>query len=385
MEKQYEIVNRYLDTVKNDWKYTGTKGVIEKIKLTEQSKNKIDAIYNEFRKSVYNVNDNSDLAQTEVKEDSAVEKSIESDESEFELVSPNCMQIEKSTFRPSSRAIKLTEVMVNNTVEKYAESVPKVDVNDINSDEIANTVEENFDFYNINQKSEVNDELYDASENDSKQEEEFIENPEESTLDNLVNSYENNSINDNEQPLFGSSNTEIESSIVPEIKDYFQNNSFDGIISDNVVNDTNEEVYVEQSNDDLFNQVSSSIDNENTTIEELDKLREALQMERERRARLTQELEEKQMAAAVAEKEEQEAEREKQAKIVEYNEELNALRSENAGLQEQTKIIEEKTQETNSNVVNMRNYVSALNEIMMDVSSQNSFGNMSTEQSRKIA
>lgn len=385
MEKQYEVVNRYLDIVKNDWKYTGTKGVIEKIKLTEQSKNKIDAVYDDFRKSIYNVNVNSDIAQNEVKEDSATEKSIESDDFEFELVSPNCEQIEKSTFRPSSRAIKLTDVMVNNTVKKYTESVPKVDVNDVNTDEIANTVVENFDFYNINQQPDTseNDNFY--KEDDKQNENDSIDIQEESTLDNLVNSYENESINEDEQSILDSSNSEIEKNIVPEIKDYFQNNNFEGIISDNVVSNDEEEVYAEQSNDDLFNQVSSSIENENTTIEELDKLREALQMERERRARLTQELEEKQMAAAVAEKEEQEAEREKQAKIVEYNEELNALRNENAGLQEQTKIIEEKTQETNSNVVNMRNYVSALNEIMMDVSSQNSFGDISVEKGRKVA
>ena len=92
------------------------------------------------------------------------------------------------------------------------------------------------------------------------------------------------------------------------------------------------------------------------------------------------------MEAAQAEREEQEALREQEAMIIAYNDEYSALINENEGLEEQTRIIEEKTQETNSNVVNIRDYVSALESIMNEASySENSGEKMTSEGKTRVA
>lgn len=374
MEQQFEIVDRDYNE-RFEGVTSRDRGITEKIKLTEQSRNNMD---NRYEKTI-GQKDNEKSANT------IETKNNENVENNMELINVDLPEYEVSHVIPTSKkAIKFAEYMVENTDNKYSEVVPRVSVENVDVDEIEDTVSESFDFYNINQPEETESTI-DSIENYEPIESYDEQVSEESTLDNLVNSQEENvgnetyyageeeitpSIEDNKQSQYTEETVDPSDNIIPEIQDYFSSHDIDGSISDEIddtiVEQEANDMPYEQSDVDLYNEVSNSIESESATIEDLDKLRQALQSERAMNVRLTQELEEKQMAAAQAEREEQEAVKEQEAKIIEFNDELNAIRNENAGLKRQTQIIEEQTQKTNSNVINIRDYVSALDRIMND-------------------
>ncbi len=389
MEQQFEIVDR-----DHSEKFEGVtsrdRGITEKIKLTEQSRNNM---VSKFEKAV-------GQKVTEKPINEVINEEVENKENNVELIGVSQSDYEVSRVIPTSKkAIKFAEYMVENTDNKYSEAVPQINVDNVDTNEIEESINNSFDFYNINQPEEIDTNSVSNDYEPSEDYEQPIE--EESTLDNLVSSQEETydepyyageeeitpNVEENEE-TYSTEPEKVNESIVPEIQDYFASHDIEGSINDefdNEIVETDEKTY-EQPSLDLYSEVDSVLNDSSSTILDLNEVREKLQNERARKARLTQELEEKQMEAAQAEREEQEALREQEAMIMAYNDEYSALINENEGLEEQTRIIEEKTQETNSNVVSIRDYVSALESIMNESSyGQNSGEKTASEGKARVA
>ena len=146
------------------------------------------------------------------------------------------------------------------------------------------------------------------------------------------------------------------SMIVPEIKAFFENSAIDHILGN--------ESTVEQEKSDLYKDATATLNDSSTTIDDLERLRRALEEERNKKDKLTKELEEKRLAAEIAEKEAEKAEKEKQEKIQLVNDELAQYKKANEALQSQTKQIEEVTQQKISRRQNAMNYIASLDEMI---------------------
>ncbi len=373
MEQQYELVDRNVDGI-GDTNSSETKGVIEKIKLTEQSENNMDASYSKV--IMKNENDVKEETNTTIVEETRDNQ----DDSNYNMVG-----FKPSYLKNSERAIKFAEEMVNNTKKSYDKSIPEVKVEGVDSERMMNTVESGFDFYNINQEENKDAETtVDAEESIEYEPFEINDEVQEnSALDNLVDESESDvQLNNTESTEDSILSDSVESSIIPEIRNYFAENKLDDSINEGAISENiGEEAMLES---DLYSKISDSLDNEDNivTIDDLNELRQALQNERNRKNQLTRELEQKQFAQAEAEREMEEAERTKQEKIQLVNEELAAYRKENDDLKTQTMQIEEQTKEQISKRRDAMNYISLLDQMMTDTSS---YSNSSSEKGARKA
>lgn len=130
---------------------------------------------------------------------------------------------------------------------------------------------------------------------------------------------------------------------------------FMSISNDNNANTVNEEI---------FSKVNDSLNDENITSSDLAKLREELETERNKKNKLTEELEEKMKRAAVIEKEAAAALQEQKEKMKLVRDELAAYKEENKRLETQAQKVEESTQRQISIRQQSLNYINSLNEMM---------------------
>ena len=141
MEQQFEIVDRDYSE-KFEGVTSRDRGITEKIKLTEQSRSNM---VSKFEKVV------GQKVNEEPINESVTEK-VENKENNVELIGVSQSDYEVSRVIPTSKkAIKFAEYMVENTDNKYAEAVPQINVDNVDTNEIEESINSSFDFYNINQ------------------------------------------------------------------------------------------------------------------------------------------------------------------------------------------------------------------------------------------
>ena len=364
--KNIELVDRDSEQIE-DIDSSVTRGVKRVIKLTETTIEMSDSIYNKFL--------NQDNEETKKYSESNEIIQKDNDMSGFTLTSVGVSSIEETRYaKSSSKAIKESDAMIGNTDMKYSGVLSKnefedIDVNKVNTEEITNTVESSFDFYNINQ-DESDYETDDLNETD--------ENYEESTLDNLVNSYEEEQSVVEEPELEDSSDyLAVEENIIPEIKEYFSNHDVDGTISNvQTEMDDNYETNDDSENktQDLFDEIASSIDDENITIGDLNELSQKLNQVFSKNKQLTNANEElsRERDAAVDElngvmEQQQEAERRKAAIIEEYNSMVSDLQHENEELEETTNRVQEEINEVKARTKEIKSNVTATEKYSSDI------------------
>lgn len=353
-----------------------SRNVVEIIKLTKDS---YVAIANE--------NDRQIAMMNEKTEEPKVEENKKFESSNFELNEIKSDSVTKAND-VNAKAIKETESMIDNSDVHYSSISSSIDVNEVDKEEIENVVESSFDFYNINEDDNVTETEFDSKDNvdeDSYEENvDYEEIPQETTLDNLVSSYDavdsyEETLDDNEINSENAEVVESENNIVPEIQNYFMEHDFDGAI-DVDSQETNVEYSDEKATKDLYDEISNSIDNDNITISDLNELSQKLNTVISKNKQLTSTNEEltKEKEAAVDElndviEQQYEAEKRRTAIIDEYNNMLNDIQHENEALEETTNKVQEeikevraKTQEIKSSVSETEKYSSGIIDMLSD-------------------
>lgn len=148
--------------------------------------------------------------------------------------------------------------------------------------------------------------------------------------------------------------------VIPEFQHFF-----DSIRVENEKDEFKNEVEEKNTSDeDIVAKVNESLNDQNITSDDLIKLREALELERTRKNKLTEQLEEKMKQAAEAEKEAAAALQEQKEKMKLVQDELAAYKEENKRLETQTQEVEESTQRQISKRQQSLDYINSLNEMM---------------------
>ena len=351
-----------------------------RVRLTENSKKAIDSI------AYWNSRRLDERRQKTVERINEIENAQAS--GGLDYIDSNVMKIELQTLKARElryskridkscrRALKVAAFMENNIISKFVRYIKsKIDVSDINNNAIATMIDREFNnptpeneatIEEKNEVSAINNPEVPAIDVDSfyhmtkdqiiqddlsvpKVEVPIIEKKEE--IDEVYELGNSTSEDEIEKPRDrGIYETDT------EYNDYL--NGFYGQKNGMLNNENN------QNNQDLYAMVSKTLVNGNTTIDDLERLRSALETERNTKSQLTRELEEKRMEAAVAQKEAEEAEKEKQAKIRLVNDELAAYREENERLKAKTKEVVDETQRKISMRQETMNYIDSLNQMI---------------------
>ena len=367
LDRNLEEIEEFDDSI--------NRSVVEVIKLTKDSYN---AIASESDKNIQS---------TQIEQDTVEE--IKDETSNFDLFSINYDSVNKA-FNVNAKAIKETEHMIENSDNKYSNVMPKIDVEEVDKEKIEKTVESSFDFYNINQDSinaenEVTDMELEQN-NDEKYDDISIYDEaefEDSKLDDLVGTNEQaeEDNTDKEEVNLNSSldNNHINKNIIPEIQNYFSNYELDGAIN-NSFDSLPEENYSENTTRDLFDEISSSIENEDITASELSKLSQKLSMIFSKNKQLENANEElnREKEAAVDElnnvMEQQHAAEVRKTEIKEkFDMYVNNLEQMNEKLEENTSKVKEeinevkaKTEKIKSDVTATERYSSNIIEMLSD-------------------
>lgn len=393
---QIEIVDREYSKVKNE----SNKQEDSRVRLTEKSKTKIDIVFlgaiNKMKKS-HEYEEKAKEMEKRIVEANVPENSIKGILMEMELIELKEKQYKYSdkAYGSYRKAIRIKEFMKTNIVSKFNKFVNsirnKFDVGDVtvsSINELFEKEENSRKYINLGEVAEnVNDitaeKLQEEIENSFKNEE--IVNPEENSIPsveqeetyqenesktqfNLVNEFdkiienqnskqdefENKIVNEqenkeeNNSTLYSLTAKDIIQDDVmfnkPILDDLALNQSVEGTINEDVFSIPNITVEKEEKREEnLYTKVTNSLENEETTIDDLEKLRQALEIEKNKQDDLKDSLEKTRIQAETAEKEAVEAEKLKEEKIRLANEKLAAYRAENERLKSQKEKVEIET------------------------------------------
>lgn len=383
------VLDRNLESVEEFDNLVG-RNVIEVIKLTNGSYN---AIASENDRELAMMN------HEPKKSDVAVDENGKFESSSFELYNISSDSVSKTG---NVKAIKETQSMIDNTDKKYSLVPSQISIDQSNTVASENVVEDGFDFYNINQdetsvdKYDVSNEVFNDSYEQSGSYEEIPEEvivPEDSTLDNLVNSYEKvESDAKTEEDSISSNSKSVEKdedNIIPQIKNFFMENDIDGVIDANNQDDKFE--FNEQKDtQNLFEQISNEIDTASNISELSQKLNAIVSMNKQLTStneELTREKEAALDALSNVTEQQYEAEKRKAAADDKYRNMINlyqqkneALEEKNSKEREEINEVKAKTEEVKTNVISLEKYSSGIIDMLSD------YGYGSSEEGhRKVA
>lgn len=371
------VLNRNLDEV-NEFDNAASRNVIEIIKLTSGSYNAI-ASENDRQLSIINENKENNKI---------VETNIQPEDSTFELYSVEWDNVIKANGI-KTKAIKETQSMIDNSDKKYGLVLPKIDVNNVDSKEIADVVENNFDFYNIDENYNAedvptNDNNITPTEEEYRADDYYQEIPEDTAipeataLDSLMNTnvvsdtiesegFENESTKEIE-------NTSSEDTIIPQIQNFFMEHDLNGVIDSN--NEVSETPNKEISTDNLFEQISNEIDTASDISELSQKLSAIISMNKQLTSANEQLNREKEAALnelTNATEQQYEAEKRKAAADDEfknmidlYQQKNEALEEKNNKEREEINEVKAKTEEVKTNVISLEKYSSGIIDMLSD-------------------
>lgn len=383
------VLDRNLESVEEFDNLVG-RNVIEVIKLTNGSYN---AIASENDRQLAMMNHEPKKSAVAVEENGKFESSS------FELYNISSDSVSKTG---NVKAIKETQSMIDNTDKKYSLVPSQISIDQSNTVASENVVEDGFDFYNINQdetsvdKYDVSNEVFNDSYEQSGSYEEIPEEvivPEDSTLDNLVNSYEKVELDAKTEEDSISSNSKSvekdEDNIIPQIKNFFMENDIDGVIDANNQDDKFE--FNEQKDtQNLFEQISNEIDTASDISELSQKLNAIVSMNKQLTStneELTREKEAALDALSNVTEQQYEAEKRKAAADDKYRNMINlyqqkneALEEKNSKEREEINEVKAKTEEVKTNVISLEKYSSGIIDMLSD------YGYGSSEEGhRKVA
>lgn len=324
------------------------------------------------------------------------------------------------------RAVRIHDTMKKSMIYKYIEGLNNLDVNEIDRNSISDAVEEAFDSMSKNDNNSQNinepvqnvevtendntmnaDSLYSVMENESIPEFEKPRDRNTNETDDQYNEYLKKfystepefKTNYNENGLIEGTyrlkkdeivqddvdlknnvieeKSNVESTfeaptIIPEFQQFFDSiPKFESILesekeveTDSISVGDDNNVNTNTVNEEIFSKINDSLNDENITSSDLAKLREELEAERNKKNKLTEELEEKMKRAAVIEKEAAAALQEQKEKMKLVRDELAAYKEENKKLETQAQQVEESTQRQISIRQQSLNYINSLNEMM---------------------
>lgn len=389
--EQVEFVDRdYTDV--DEAKSDVRKKESRKVKLAEKSKKMVDSVFSKAKKAAAKVEKKE--AEIEMYQNYIASKDI----SLLEYIMANelikrCkkkkVRLEKTARKAQRKALRVAKKMNNNMIYKWARTSQQLDVKGIDRKEISNAVNEAFnnvtdevDVIDRNKISDIIDtdfkNLTDSKNNELNQENgTYRLNKDEIIQDDLaIGSGENEIVTNGlsygtyrlkkdeivQDDLATKPEVEKAPAVIPEFSQFFDSISKEKIITEK--DPILENAEVGTINEDIFTKINDSLNDENITSNDLAKLRAELEAERNKKNKLTEELEEKLRQAAIAEKEAAAALQEQKEKMKLVQNELEAYKEENRRLETQTQEVEESTNRQISKRQQSLDYINSLNEMI---------------------